>query len=329
MEPATMSDLHDLQSSIAFYEARYEQGYMEDYSLEAKQRIVDVIRALDLPREGAALDFGCGNGVLTDIIREALPNWKIYGTDLSKKAIANARARFPGCVFVEMDDPFITRNGFDLIFSNHVLEHVNDLASVAEQMNRCLKPDAAMLHFMPCGNAGSYEHKLCLLRKDGINKELGNRFFFEDEGHLRRLTTEQLRGLFETIGFRLAAGYYSHHYYGSIDWITNWDLDYLRQLTDPSKAVDASARLALLRMRMFLMTVALCRRHARLCERLMANRNKRPKHIVASIVMLPLYPATRMVERRIRQKTKSEWSGRRLDPGGSEMALYFTRHAKA
>src|SRR5262249_20699295 len=73
----SMSDLHDLQNSMAFYEARYQQGYMEDYSPEAKQRIFDVIRALDLPREGAALDFGCGNGVLTDIIRQALPNWKI------------------------------------------------------------------------------------------------------------------------------------------------------------------------------------------------------------------------------------------------------------
>ena len=31
-----MSDLHDLQNSIAFYEARYEYGDMEEYSPEAK-----------------------------------------------------------------------------------------------------------------------------------------------------------------------------------------------------------------------------------------------------------------------------------------------------
>ncbi len=52
-------------------------------------------------------------------------------------------------------------------------------------MDGYLKPESSMLHFMPCGNEGSYEYNVCLLRSDGINTELENRFFFEDEGHVR------------------------------------------------------------------------------------------------------------------------------------------------
>jgi hypothetical protein len=71
-------------------------------------------------------------------------------------------------------------------------------------MSNYLKAAAsAMLHILPCGNEGSFEHNVCLLRKDGINPELEGRFFFEDEGHVRRLTTEQLSALCAKMGFVL------------------------------------------------------------------------------------------------------------------------------
>lgn len=101
MKAQKTSHLYDQKQSIEFYEDRYKQGYMDEWPIEKKRKIFEVIQELPLPAKGEALDFGCGNGVLTEIIRQALPAWKIFGTDLSKKAIDNAKIRYPGCTFFE------------------------------------------------------------------------------------------------------------------------------------------------------------------------------------------------------------------------------------
>jgi SAM-dependent methyltransferase len=328
METQQTAQLHDLGRSIEFYEARYEHGYMEDYPAHVKARIFGIIRDLGLPERGEALDFGCGNGVLTDVIRQALPSWKVFGTDLSATAIANASARFPECTFLAPDEPRLRQNGFDFLFSNHVIEHVFDVDSILDQINGALKPACSVLHILPCGNAGSYEHELCALRRDGINRVLENRFFFEDEGHLRRLTTEQLRDLCQQRGLTLRKGFYANQYHGAIDWLTNTEnssIGFLLHLTDTAQAVDRPASFRLLQKRLFLVAIAACRLHAEICSRLMSNRLKGRAKTALAALALPFYPVTRMIDARIRRAAENEWHTRRLDPHGSEMALYFER----
>ncbi len=327
METQKTAQLYDLDRSIDFYEERYEHGYMEDYPPQVKQRIFAIIRDLGLPDRGEALDFGCGNGVLTEVIRQALPSWKVYGTDLSATALANARARFPACTFLERDDPRLKQHGFDFLFSNHVIEHVFDVDSVLNEMNEALKARCFVLHILPCGNAGSYEDELCRLRKDGINNALGNRFFFEDEGHLRRLTTDQLRSLAESRGLTLKKGFYANQRHGAIEWLTNADssVGFLLKLTDTSQAVNRSASLKLLQKRAFLIAIALCRLHAAICARLLGHAIKGRGKAAVAALSLPLYPVTRMLDARVRRAAENEWRTRKLDPHGSEMALYFER----
>ncbi len=327
METQKTAQLYDLERSIDFYESRYEHGYMEDYPAQVKERIFGIIRDLGLPERGEALDFGCGNGVLTDIIRQALPSWKVFGTDLSATAISNASARFPQCTFLERDDPRLEQHRFDFLFSNHVIEHVFDVDSILDQMDGALKARCFVLHILPCGNAGSYEYDLCRLRKDGINGALGNRFFFEDEGHLRRLTTDELRTLCESRGLRLQKGFYANQRHGAIEWLTNSDssVRFLMSLTDTSQAVDRSARFKLLQKRLFLIPIALCRLHAEICSRLLRNSIKGRAKTVMAALSLPFYVVTRMMDARVRQAAENEWRTRKFDPNGSEMALYFER----
>ena len=93
--------LYDKKYSVEFYKERYEKGYIDEWPIEKKRKIFEVIQELQLPAIGEALDFGCGNGVLTEIIRQALPSWAIYGTDIIKKAVKNATIRYPNCTFFE------------------------------------------------------------------------------------------------------------------------------------------------------------------------------------------------------------------------------------
>ena len=97
------SDLYKEEEKEKFYDGRYAKkgsfAYMDDWHEEKKQRIVNLIKELDLPERGDALDFGCGTGVLTEVIREALPNYQVYGMDLSHAAIDKAKERYKKCHF--------------------------------------------------------------------------------------------------------------------------------------------------------------------------------------------------------------------------------------
>ena len=46
------------------YDKRYHEGYIEDWPVETKNRICEIIQNSNLPQKGKALDFGCGTGNL-------------------------------------------------------------------------------------------------------------------------------------------------------------------------------------------------------------------------------------------------------------------------
>lgn len=326
MNTKITSLLYDQKQSLEFYEDRYEHGYMDEWSIEGKRKIIEVITDLQLPEKGDALDFGCGNGVLTEIVRQALPAWKVYGTDISKTAIATARGRYANCTFFEINSPDLTQRKFDFIFTNHVFEHVFNLNEVFIQMEACLKQESMMLHILPCGNKGSYEYNICLLRKDGINTELENRFFFEDEGHVRRLNTDNFCRLCESRGFELRKEFYSNHYYGAIDWITFSNPRFVLMFTDSSRAVNKDARRKLNQERMRLIFITALRLPVQIITKLLNKRNKQPKQYILLLVGFLFYLLSKPIDKYWKMKARKEWDSKKAGRNGSEMFLYFTRN---
>ena len=319
------AELHDRDRSEAYYDERYEHGYMDEWPAETKARIVEVIRSLDLPASGDALDFGCGNGVLTEVLREALPGWRVYGSDLSHVAVENARRRHPRCAFFVPGDGVADGKRFDLLFTHHVLEHVYDLGAVAAEMDRLLAPSAAMLHVLPCGNPGSFEHRLCRLRRDGVDPAHGDRFFFEDEGHVRRLTTQALAAAFAPLGMAVRRAMFTGQHDEAIEWITRSSPAFVWRLTDPAAAVDTRARRELAAMRRRLVPMSLVRFPVDVLER----RARRPRKSVADRVVLtaarPFLALARPFDRRWRDRARQEWLARGHEAAGSQQFVYFTR----
>ena len=241
--------LYDKQSSVVFYDERYANGWMDEWPIEKKRRLAELLQGFGLPAQGEALDFGCGNGVFTDVIREALPGWKVYGMDISANAIANARERYPKCTFFVASDPELAGRRFDFVHTHHVLEHVYNLAQVLDDVNSRLKDRVNVLHILPCGNAGSLEDQICRLRTDGINPQAENRCFFEDHGHLRRMTTAQMIQLCQAYDLHLVQQHYSNQYHGAVDWITMSRPGFVQMLTGTETAVDDAARAKLRALR--------------------------------------------------------------------------------
>ncbi len=227
-------ELFKLSSSIDFYENRFKDGYMEEWNNAKKERVLNIIKDINLPEHGIALDYGCGNGVFTEILALALPKWQIFGADISETAVANAKKKHP-YNFFNLLEP--TDEKFDFVFTHHVLEHVYDIQLATQQISDLCKKEAKMLHILPCGNENSLEHRICSMYKEGINPELGNRFFFEEEGHLRRLTSKELIELFERFNFVNKKGYFANQYYGALDWISEYDTGFINSLFDENKTV--------------------------------------------------------------------------------------------
>lgn len=326
MDQPKSSGLYDKQASRAYYEDRFARGYMDAWPAETKRRIAELVGGLGLPDRGEALDFGCGNGVLTDVLRQALPpGWTVYGTDISETALGNARQRYPLCTFFPADDARQAGKKFDFLFTHHCLEHVYDLDRTVAEMKGCLKAVSAMLHIVPCGNAGSFERDVCLLRKDGINAELHNRFFFEDEGHLRRLTTDEFCALWAGTGFALVREYYSNQRFGAVNWISGRGPAFIRMFTDTSKAVDAKAKARLERLRFGLLALWALRCSRVVVEHRLRKRGRTVRDYILLMFGLPLYVIAKPVDACIKGRARREWRTRRTERNGSEMYLFFRR----
>jgi SAM-dependent methyltransferase len=297
-----------------FYDARYQGGYLDDWPAWKKRRIREVLAALKLPPAGRALDFGCGQGVLTQVVKETLPGWDVYGCDLSPVAVDLARGRYPDCRFFvggDRDAP----SGFDLLLTHHVLEHVVDLERVMAELAGLTAPSARMVHVLPCGNPGSLEQRLAAQRTGGIDPARGNRFWFEDEGHLRRLTTADMQSHLASHGFRLVDERYANQHHGALDWVSGAPTWFIEHFANPEQMTDPAARAEVARLRARMLWLAKMRALAKPgADAIPPGRLARMKQLAGKIV-----------DRYCLLRAHLEWRLHSRDPGGSEMYLTFRR----
>jgi len=291
---------------------------MDEWPQEKKDRVCDLIRQLNLPATGKALDFGCGNGVFTDVIKTALPKWKVCGSDLSSVAIENAAKRFPQCEFFYGDSHELSSMQFDFIFSHHVLEHVEDQHTTAKILKGLAATGAIMLHIMPCGNKGSLEYNLCQLVKNGIRPNKGHTFFFEEEMHLQRFTTDSLAELFRPYNFEFVEGYYANQYYGALQWIAGMSKQFVQKITDKANAINSKARFQLTYYRLFFLLLYYLHRPYYCYKQSMQQNN-------LSLLKKGLFYSSMSAKYLLDNAAKREWKNRRQQPNGSEMYLLFKK----
>jgi trans-aconitate methyltransferase len=319
-------DLYNQEESIQFYEQRYSNGYMDEWDPVKKQRVSEIIHELNLPDTGVALDFGCGTGVFTEVIKKALPQWQVYGTDISSVAIDRAKERHPDCSFFILSDNNFNNMKFDFLFTHHVLEHVYNI-NVIEEIVNFMKPSSSCLHILPCGNPGSFEHKICLLTRNGVNKDLGGRFFFEDEGHVRRLNTDQMSLLLKRYGLSLCKEYYANQYYGAINWITG-NREHIMQMTNPVNGLNLISKIELLMLRVWLLLIYILMLPANYIKKFKEKTVVGIKQYVFLGIGIFLYPLSIQFYNYIKDKSEQEWRLKKTYRNGSEMYLYYKKNQR-
>ena len=106
----------------------------------------------DLPPDvHSILDIGCGGGDEAVFLRVAAPQAKIVAIDWHDNVYPNLK-ELTGIQFLEGDfREYLegTSERFDVIFSNHVLEHMYDPDAVLTLLRRCLTPGGKMIAALP------------------------------------------------------------------------------------------------------------------------------------------------------------------------------------
>lgn len=107
------------------------------------------------PSDIAILDLGCGRGAFVGKLRTL--GWRAFGLEVDPRFVkagalieALFTDQFPLLTVLQPDGRAPFPDGFfDVIISNQVLEHIEDLDTAVAEMGRLLKPGGMMLHYFP------------------------------------------------------------------------------------------------------------------------------------------------------------------------------------
>jgi SAM-dependent methyltransferase len=127
------------------YEARAAQQYaspapLPDPRVDRKfGRICEIVRAY-LPCD-RFLDAGCGDGRFLAALDADLPE-QVVGVDIAQRILETARVRLPRAQLrqANLESLPFEDEGFDLVLSSQVIEHVLDAPSALRELNRVLRP---------------------------------------------------------------------------------------------------------------------------------------------------------------------------------------------
>ena len=89
------------------------------------------------------LDLGCGTGCLSAVLADCVgPEGSVVAIDPNKDRLEFAKKQYsrPNLMFIEANDATLPEDQYDLVFSNYVLQWIENKAAVLNKVYKNLKP---------------------------------------------------------------------------------------------------------------------------------------------------------------------------------------------
>ena len=118
----------------------YSWRYGQDRRLDMVSEYVDL-------EDARVLDVGCGIGTYVRRFRQYSDD--VHGIEVEAERVAEASEELPNIVLAVGEDLPYPDDHFDLVFSNEVIEHVEDDRQTAAEMVRVTKPGGIIVAFAP------------------------------------------------------------------------------------------------------------------------------------------------------------------------------------
>jgi len=110
----------------------------------------DLVVRIPLKAPELVYDLGCGPGNSTALLREAYPQAKLFGLDISKTMLAKARKDLPQVEFIEVDvAAWPGDSNADLLYANASFHWVPNHVSVLLRLLKGLKAGGVLALQMP------------------------------------------------------------------------------------------------------------------------------------------------------------------------------------
>lgn len=135
-----------------------------DAFFEAAPRYPDIAALIVRLAPRRLLDVGCGSGYLARLLKARLPGLAVHGVDVSRVALARARAHVGWVCQVDLDRGHLPLRSdqYDTVVCVEVLEHLYDPDHALQEIHRVLAPGGLAVVTVP--NLAYWRHRLALLR---------------------------------------------------------------------------------------------------------------------------------------------------------------------
>jgi methionine biosynthesis protein MetW len=177
-----------------------------------------VLKLLKNKQFNSYLDIGCNEGDLAERVSQLIHAKKIFGIDVSQKAIKKCQNKFPkfkkNFSIQNVDYPLKFKSqSFDLITIIATLEHVFDPLAVVKEISRISKKGSTLIIEVPNIAFIKYRLNLLLGKRPRTSWDYG-----WDGGHLQLFTQKDLKKLLRKNNFKVEAATGSGIFLGSRKW---------------------------------------------------------------------------------------------------------------
>ena len=145
-----------------YYEGQYENYYnrpgTEKYHEARYVAIVEWMSDfIDPDKHHTALDVGCGQGWAMKILKKKFPHMEVKGLEPSGYNSIYAKNLGFDVYEGRLNDHFEKMGQFDLVFSNNVIQHVDDAYDFLMQLKSLVKPNGILIITSPDGSIPNIE----------------------------------------------------------------------------------------------------------------------------------------------------------------------------